>query len=78
MEIRNESDLDRIRRSKYVQSYMGNVYSKIKERLEQEIDVLFVGTPCQVAGLKKYLGRQYDRLLTVDLVCHGVPVRRCI
>lgn len=73
MEIRNESDLDTIRRSKYVQSYMGNVYSKIKERLEQEIDVLFVGTPCQVAGLKKYLGRQYDRLLTVDLVCHGVP-----
>ena len=59
--------------SKYVQSNMNDIYLKVKERLEIGIRVLFSGTPCQVAGLKSYLHKEYDNLLTVEIVCHGVP-----
>lgn len=59
--------------SKYVQSRIGNVFSKIKDALKQNNIVLFSGTPCQVAGLKAYLGREYPNLYTMDIVCHGVP-----
>ncbi len=69
----NEEDLKRIKGTKYVQSELGNTFQKIKDLLEKEILVLFSGTPCQVAGLRSFLGRQYDNLLTVDLICHGVP-----
>lgn len=61
------------RGSKYVQSTIGNTYSQTKAFLEQGRYVLFSGTPCQIAGLKKYLRKEYDKLITVDLVCHGVP-----
>ncbi|MDO4439289.1 MAG: Coenzyme F420 hydrogenase/dehydrogenase, beta subunit C-terminal domain [Eubacteriales bacterium] len=73
MAIREENELDKLRRSKYVQSYMGDIYKDVKESLEKETDVLFVGTPCQIAGLRNYLGNDYEKLLTIDLVCHGVP-----
>lgn len=59
--------------SKYVQSDIGTAYKKIKELLNNNKYILFSGTPCQVAGLKKYLGQKYDKLITVDLICHGVP-----
>ena len=59
--------------SKYVQSDMHDVFSKVKADLEEGNHVAFCGTPCQVAGLKSYLGREYDTLLLVDLICHGVP-----
>ena len=61
------------RGSKYVQSTIGNTYREAKEFLEQRRSVLFSGTPCQIAGLKKYLRKEYDKLFTAEVVCHGVP-----
>ena len=65
--------LTAFRGSKYVQSYMGNCYQKVKFFLQQGRKVMFTGTPCQIAGLKNYLRKDYDNLFTVDVVCHGVP-----
>lgn len=59
--------------SKYVQARSGEAYRSVNSFLEKGRKVLFSGTPCQVAGLKQFLGREYDNLLTVDFVCHGVP-----
>lgn len=59
--------------SKYVQSELGNTFSQIKKVLLKDMDVLFVGTPCQVKGLKLFLGRDYEKLCAIDVVCHGVP-----
>ena len=59
--------------SKYVQSSINRSYQKVKKILEENRKVLFSGTPCQVAGLKHYLGKEYHNLFTVDLICHGVP-----
>lgn len=61
------------KKSKYVQSNANGIYKIAKEKLAQGSMVLFSGTPCQVAALKCYLGRDYENLLTVDIVCHGVP-----
>lgn len=65
--------LARFRGSKYVQSNVGNSFTQVKTFLDSGREVLFSGTPCQVAGLKNYLRKPYSNLLTVDLVCHGVP-----
>ena len=65
--------LERIKGTKYVQSTMGRCLEQTKIALQQGRKVLFSGTPCQVAGLKKYLGADDKKLLTVDLICHGVP-----
>lgn len=65
--------LAKFRGSKYVQSNVGNSFSQVKIFLDAGREVLFSGTPCQVAGLKNYLRKPYPNLLTVDLVCHGVP-----
>lgn len=62
-----------MRGSKYVQSVIGNTYRKVKERLHEDRLVLFSGMPCQVEGLKRFLGREYANLIAVDFVCHGVP-----
>lgn len=59
--------------SKYVQSKIGNTYKQAELFLKEGRKVLFSGTPCQIVGLKKYLRKDYDTLLTVDFVCHGVP-----
>lgn len=59
--------------SKYVQSHINGAYSQAEILLKQGRWVLFSGTPCQVAGLKQYLGADYPNLLTVDVICHGVP-----
>ena len=61
------------RGSKYLQSVIGESYKECKRSLEAGREVLFSGTPCQVQGLKKYLGKEYGNLLTVDFICHGVP-----
>ena len=72
-------DLDSIRGSKYVQSYMGDTYKQVKQDLREGKMVLFTGTPCQVAGLKAYLhNKDYDNLITADLVCHGVPSQQML
>lgn len=59
--------------SKYIQSNVGNSYRDAKSFLDDGRSVLFSGTPCQVAGLKYYLNKDYDHLFTIDIVCHGVP-----
>lgn len=61
------------RGSKYVQSRIGNQYSKVKDFLNKGRIVLFSGTQCQIKGLKLFLGREYDNLFTVEMICHGVP-----
>lgn len=63
----------RFSKSKYVQSVIGNAYIEAKENLDAGRNVLFVGTPCQIAGLRGFLKKDYANLLCVDLVCHGVP-----
>ena len=65
--------LEKIKKTKYVQSTIGQAYSQIKGVLKTGKKVLFSGTPCQVAGLKLYLGQDYDNLICIDLICHGVP-----
>ena len=69
----NIEDLDKLRRSKYVQSDINGTYKKAEEFLKAGRKVLFTGTPCQIAGLKNYLRKDYDNLLTADIFCHGVP-----
>ena len=64
--------LNLIRQSKYIQSEIGSIFKEIKRLLIQGETVLFSGTPCQCAGLNKYLGKKYERLIVVDLVCRGV------
>ncbi len=71
--IENEEGLEKLRRSKYVQSNTGDCFSRIKRLLIEGRLVLFSGTPCQVAGLRGYLRKDYDNLLCVDIICHGVP-----
>lgn len=65
--------LEELRRTKYVQSVMQGVYQKIKVQLEGDEWVLFCGTPCQAHALNLFLGRAYEKLVVVDLVCYGVP-----
>jgi len=71
--IENHKDLVKLQGSKYVQSNIGNSYIKAKELLENGREVLFTGTPCQIAGLKSFLNKKYDNLTTIDLICHDVP-----
>ena len=66
-------DLDKLRRSKYVQSNIGKTYQQAKQFLEQSRPVLFTGTPCQIAGLRNYLGKEYEKLITADIICHAAP-----
>lgn len=65
--------LDAFRRSKYVQSQIRDNFIKAERFLKQGRQVMFTGTPCQVAGLKSFLRKEYDNLILVDVVCHGVP-----
>lgn len=66
-------DLFQFRSSKYVQSKIGSSYNDAERFLKIGREVLFSGTPCQIAGLKKYLRRDYDDLIAVDVICHGTP-----
>lgn len=71
-EVTSLEDIRRVRNSKYVFSDTNGIYQKLKDRLEADQEVLFVGLPCQVAGFYCFLRKRYENLLTVDLVCHGV------
>ncbi len=70
--IEKIEDLEKLKGSKYLQSELDNIFSYIKEKINSR-KVLFVGTPCQVAGLHAFLKKDYDNLVCVDLFCHGVP-----
>lgn len=69
--IDNKCELESIQKSKYVQSDIDECYQQILELLEADRQVLFCGCPCQVAAIKKYIGKDYDNLLCIDLLCHG-------
>lgn len=68
-----EKDRNKMRGSKYIQSEMRNIFRMVKEDLDEGRQVLFSGTSCQIMGLKVYLGKIYDNLVCMDIVCHGVP-----
>ncbi len=75
--VDNKKDLEKLRGSKYVQSYLGDIFRQVKDLLDNDKPVLFTGCPCQVAGLYGMLGKKrYDKLITVDLVCHGAPSQK--
>ena len=61
------------RGSKYVQSKIGYTFTEVKRFLEEGKEVLFSGTPCQIGGLKAFLGKDYENLICIDIICHGVP-----
>ncbi|MGG7152316.1 Coenzyme F420 hydrogenase/dehydrogenase, beta subunit C-terminal domain [Clostridium neonatale] len=71
--IDNKKDLLKLRGSKYLQSRIEDTYYEAKQFLKDGRFVLYVGTACQIAGLKAYLQKAYERLYTVDVLCHGVP-----
>lgn len=79
IKITTESEINLLKGSKYVQSDILNTYSDAKSELIQGRDVLFIGTPCQIAGLKSYLPNKLQtHLITVDFVCHGVPSQQIL
>lgn len=67
----SEEECQRIRGTKYVFADCEDVKPRVRALLEQRREVLFTGTPCQIAGLKSYLGKPYANLYTVELICHG-------
>ncbi len=71
--IETSEDIENARSSKYVQSYTGLSFTEIKRELKNNQKVIFIGTPCQSAGLISFLNGKDENLLTVDLVCHGTP-----
>lgn len=74
--IEKPKDIVRLQGSKYLQSYLGDIYKDVRTKLISGRRVLFTGTPCQVAGLLTFLRRPYDNLVTCDVVCHGVPSQK--
>ena len=73
IKIDSERDLSLLRDSKYVQSNTLDSFIVAKKYLDENRYVLFTGTSCQIAGLMKFLNKQYNNLITVDIICHGVP-----
>lgn len=74
--VENKDELAQLVGSKYLQSRIEGSFKDCRSFLRKGRYVLFSGTPCQIAGLKNYLGKDYDTLLCVDLICHGVPAPR--
>ncbi len=69
----NGDELEGFYKSKYIQCDMKGFYNEVKVRLEENRPVLVSGTPCDIAALRNYLGKDYDNLILLDFVCHGVP-----
>lgn len=69
-------ELEKFKTSKYSQGYIGHTYREIEKDLKNGLYAVFVGTPCQTSGLKSYLKKDYEKLLTLDLICHGVPSQK--
>lgn len=70
--VEGYDNIDHLCKSKYVASYTGDCFLRIKKAVQEGRRVVFCGTPCQIAGLRNYLGKDYDYLLLIDLICHGV------
>ena len=73
-----KKDLYKLKGSKYVHAYVKNLFTSVKKDLDDNKDVLFIGTPCQIAGLKTFLSKEYSNLYTVDIICHGVPSQQLL
>lgn len=71
--LEKESDIKAVQNSKYTFSDTAGIYKVVKQKLQAGISVLFIGVPCQVAGLYGFLKKEYDNLTTVDIICHGMP-----
>lgn len=71
--VTTNEELSKLRGSKYVQSNLKDIFKEVKKDLDDQKYVIFSGTPCQVAGLSAFLNKEYERLIKIDLVCHGVP-----
>ena len=71
--VESYDGIEAMRGAKYVQSVTEQCFKIIKEALIEDRSVLFVGTPCQTAGLYKFLGKKYESLILIDMICHGVP-----
>lgn len=71
--VEDSENLPFLQRVKYVQSTVGRIFSEVEDQLKAGRQVLFSGTPCQCAGLRAFLGKEYENLMLVDLICHGVP-----
>lgn len=76
--IDNKLDLYKVKGSKYVHCYINNTMKQVKEDLLADKKVLFIGTPCQVSGLKSFLMKDYQNLITIDIICHGVPSQKLL
>lgn len=76
MAITDLRDIGKLQGSKYVQSRIGTAYVQAKQWLDEDKPALFTGTPCQIAGLYAFLNRDYEKLYTQDIICHGVPTPR--
>lgn len=76
--VDNFCDVEKLKGSKYVQSSINNIYRNVKDDLHSDKLVLFIGTSCQVDGLLKYLQDDYQNLITVNLICHGVPAYKLL
>ena len=70
--INDKKDLDKLRGSKYIKSDLGNIFIEIKKLLNENKQVLFSGCPCQVSALNSYLDKDYDNLITIDLLCNSI------
>lgn len=71
--VEKKEGLAAFRGSKYVQSKIGDSFRQVEDFLSKGCVVLFSGTPCQISGLNHFLNKEYDNLLTIEVVCHGVP-----
>ena len=66
-------DIHKLKGTKYIQSKLGDIFIDVRNELHTGRKVLFSGTPCQIAALKNFLGDEYENLICIDLICHGVP-----
>lgn len=76
--VEDHTDLSKLQGSKYVQSNVCGLFKEVKRDLKNGKPVLFIGTPCQVAGLKNYIKHIPEHLYLVDLICHGVPSKKML
>jgi len=71
--ITSVNDIYKLQGSKYVQSTTEETFSQVKNDLKNGLDVMYTGTPCQIAGLKLFLRKEYEKLICIDFICHGTP-----
>lgn len=74
--VTDKKELQQLRGSKYVTSDTKKTFSQVKEFLEEGKKILYIGVPCQIGGLKKFLKKDYENLYTIDIICHGVPSQK--